>query len=282
MTQRPERLTDWTLEFVNELAESRTHENEWFDFKGAVNAKLREPLVAFANTFGGYLVFGVSNDRRLTGCDDALPRDFGNSVSSGIYPSATYNFGKPLVLGAGKSIWICEIPKSKNVPHGLWDNNRWCFLKRTESGSNVSMTVEEIRHAFLETYKRLGSLSWLKEDATRIYRLADYLNIEIYHNRINLELLLSRFNVAQFRTLAVALHEDLNNGSLLVTDIQSLVANCDKVDSVLVALSSLTIIPRSQSVSRSSSDPLQGIVNTLINVMHESSRIRDELTRILS
>ena len=65
----PTSLDDWTLNVVIELLQTGAFESEHFDYKemlphsGDQGAKdrLRKTCCAFANTDGGFIVFGVSD-----------------------------------------------------------------------------------------------------------------------------------------------------------------------------------------------------------------------------
>lgn len=292
----PTALEGWNLDVIKGLLAQGVFESDLFDFKEKLphksdqeeKARLAKACCAFANSEGGFLIFGVKDDNglssidRLVGLDpgEDFPEHFGNYPAKG-EPSVEWAFrNPPLVLGSDRLIHVVHVPASHRKPHGYPDQGRWWVCKRTSKGTE-SMSFDEIRQAFLETSRRMGSLSWLKTEVTRIHELAQYLNIEIQKDRVTLEPLLSRFSIGQVRTLALTLHEDLNNGSSLVTDLQSLVADCDKVDSVLVPLSNHVILSRTQSYARAGNDPLRGIVNTVINVIHAAYRIRNELIRVL-
>jgi hypothetical protein len=115
----------------------------------------------------------------------------------------------------------------------------------------------------------------------RIRDLAKDLNVQISAGNVNLDLLLSRFDVGQVRALSLTLHGELDNGSLLVRNLQGLIADCMKIDSVLVPLSHYAILPRDRSYSRTGKDPLSEIRNTINNVASAASQIFEELKRVL-
>lgn len=69
----PTALADWSLPILKELMARHVFEDEQFDFKeGLPDARdekakdrLRKTCSAFANTEGGFLVFGVSDAKDL-------------------------------------------------------------------------------------------------------------------------------------------------------------------------------------------------------------------------
>jgi len=66
----PDRLEDWTIKRVEQLAARGVYESDSFDLKEMLPARpddsgkfrLKKACAAFANSAGGFLVFGVTND----------------------------------------------------------------------------------------------------------------------------------------------------------------------------------------------------------------------------
>jgi hypothetical protein len=177
--ERPSRLQDWTLELVREIAASGMTENDWFDLKRDLQAKVdhqRKVVAAFANTQGGFLVFGVTNGRIVQGVENSeLPRDFGNKLKQDLSPSVAFRFANPLRVSETAFVWICEVPRSQRGPHAVNVNDHWVFPRRTESGSNVSMNVEEIRLAFQDTEMRRSKLALVASELELIEAIAKRL-----------------------------------------------------------------------------------------------------------
>jgi predicted HTH transcriptional regulator len=65
----PDRLQDWTIRHVEQLVQRGVHENDQFDLKemlphpadNAGKMRLKKTCAAFANSAGGYLIFGVAD-----------------------------------------------------------------------------------------------------------------------------------------------------------------------------------------------------------------------------
>lgn len=167
-------------------------EADGFDYKAMLpfpsddsgKERLRRTCCAFANSDGGFLVFGISDDRtqrpeqRLLGLDRKLdfPQQFGNYPRA-CSPSIEWTFlNPPLSLDSGKVLHVVEIPKSWKAPHAAGDRDRgWRFTKRTNQGDE-GMTIEEVRTAFLGLYeKRLklqllrAELAMLRQNASEAY-----------------------------------------------------------------------------------------------------------------
>jgi Putative DNA-binding domain len=148
------------------------HEPEEFDFKEMLphrndndgKHRLRAACCAFANSNGGFLVFGVADDKRLPPPErlvginsvDDFPRDFGN-FPRGCVPSVDWDFLKPalaLPTAPGRVIHVMFIPRSWKAPHATGDaDSGWRFYKRTNKGDE-GMSMEEVRASFLGFYEK--------------------------------------------------------------------------------------------------------------------------------
>lgn len=83
----PASLSGWNLDAVLAVAASGIAENDVFDLKTDLQPAehQRKVVAAFANTRGGYLIFGVTNDRQVVGVsNNELPRDFGSRLRSAL------------------------------------------------------------------------------------------------------------------------------------------------------------------------------------------------------
>jgi predicted HTH transcriptional regulator len=188
----PKTLSEWSIEAIRTLLLAGVHESEEFDFKEMLphaqnekaKARLRAACCAFANGAGGYIVFGIVDDRAKTPPDRlvGLPAAVDFPAMFGEYPklcnpSVHWTFrNPPLGLPSGQLIQIVHIPPSWKAPHAYGDVDQgWRFTKRTNKGTE-GMSIEEIRGSFLGFYeKRLqlqhldAELSALQESASRAF-----------------------------------------------------------------------------------------------------------------
>lgn len=176
----PRTLTDWSVPAVVELLSTGMFETDKFDYKQSLprpqdndgKDRLRRTCCAFANSDGGFLVFGISDNRkatpenRLIGCDSNLdfPQQFGNYPRT-CYPSIEWSFlNPPLTLASGNVLHVIEIRKSWKAPHATGDRDAgWRFTKRTNQGDE-GMTIEEVRSAFLGLYEKRLKLQLLRAE----------------------------------------------------------------------------------------------------------------------
>ncbi len=184
----PRSLKDWSIPVITDLLTQGFYESDFFDFKEMLphsqnkddKVRLYKSCCAFANSSGGFLVFGVKDNKslsakdRLVGFDSAydFPEHFG-SYPKNCNPSIPWNFqNSPLQLDNGKVIHIVEIPRSWNAPHcfeiqAKSSDKLRCFTKRTNKG-NEDMSYEEIRMAFLQYYEKRLKLQLLQAELRNI------------------------------------------------------------------------------------------------------------------
>jgi hypothetical protein len=176
----PRQLDHWTIDELALLLEKGVFEDESFDFKeklpDARNEKdkdrLRKTCAAFANSEGGFLVFGISDakgapsHKRIIGLDPGsdFPEHFGNFPKT-CYPSVSWEFrNPPLATENSRLVHIVWVQKSWRAPHAVaGPEGTWSFVKRTNKG-NEPMSIEEVRSAYLGFYEKRLKLQLLRAE----------------------------------------------------------------------------------------------------------------------
>lgn len=185
----PNDLNDWSLDLIIKLVEEGYFETERFDFKVDIPHKddasgkerLEKSFCAFANTEGGFLIFGIRDSKKLSledriiGIDPGadLPRLIGDKINN-VEPSIYFDFKNPPIRipNSKNIIHIIKIPLSPNRPHRT---SKGEFFYRTNKGNEL-MSYQQIKDAFLGVEVRRQKL-----------RL---LYIELYSNKKQLESML--------------------------------------------------------------------------------------------
>jgi Putative DNA-binding domain len=188
-------LMSWNLDTVRQLVVKRVFENDYFDFKQSLpdsrnqtnKDRLAKTCAAFANSNGGYLVFGVRDEKaiaseeRIVGVESGyeFPEHFGVYPSK-CSPSVPWTIKNPAItLSGSKLVHVVYIPKSWQAPHGISkENGTWEFPKRTNKG-NENMSLEEIRSGFLNFYEKRLRLVLLKSELEELkYTSAQLGNVD--------------------------------------------------------------------------------------------------------
>ncbi len=185
----PQSIEDWTLETIKTIAQKGIFENEYFDFKEKLphskntNDKERmfKTCAAFANSNGGFLIFGVKDDKglsvedRLVGIDLNLdfPEQFGNYPAK-CEPSVDWDFlNPPLKLENDNVIHVVHIKAGWQKPSGFSKDDVWYFPKRTNKGTEF-MSYQEIRDMFLNYEEKRNKLMMFIHEIQTIYFLANH------------------------------------------------------------------------------------------------------------
>jgi predicted HTH transcriptional regulator len=180
----PQSLNEWTIDTVSTLVIKGVFEDEIYDLKEMLphsrnsdeKERLRKSCAAFANSSGGFLVFGVKDSKQLTPSERivGLPLSFDFPEHFGVYaqtctPSVEWEFKNPaLSLPSGNVIHVVWIPRSWKAPHAVsTGDGAWIFPKRTNKG-NESMSIEEIRYSFLGLYEKRLKLQLLRAEVMAI------------------------------------------------------------------------------------------------------------------
>jgi hypothetical protein len=186
MVGLPERLEDWTIETVRDLAARGVYESDLFDLKAMIprdNAgkhRLRKTCAGFANSRGGHLVFGVSDEKkslpagRVVGIEVSIdfPGQFGDFPGS-CEPPVGWEFRTPaLPVDSGRVVHVVYIAQSWRAPHAVADGDGWVFPKRTSSGTEP-MSYSEVQQMFLGYYEKRLKLQLLKAEFAQLAEMSD-------------------------------------------------------------------------------------------------------------
>jgi predicted HTH transcriptional regulator len=83
--------------------------------------KIAREMIAFANTKGGYLLFGVDDDREVVGVDSEKAESEMIKDAVENYCEPPLNFSIDYIELYGKEVVAVSIPESENKPHRLQD-----------------------------------------------------------------------------------------------------------------------------------------------------------------
>ncbi|MBI5510439.1 MAG: ATP-binding protein [Deltaproteobacteria bacterium] len=292
----PESLGGWTLDAIRELLSQGAFESDRFDFKEMLphpddaggKARLVQTCAAFANASGGFLIFGVRDDRelaltdRLVGVDSTLelPEHFG-SFPAQAEPSVEWTFlNPPLPLDSGKVVHVVHVPESKRKPHGVRDNNgRLWFCRRTNRGTEP-MSYDEVRLSFLEAGRKRQDLLWLKAEVARILEVAKHLNILAHANVPDTDVLLTRIDVAQIKTAIVPLFGEIGGDPLLVNELHLLIEHGSRLDTALAPLAAFALMPRDRSYSGTRTSPKSLIAEIAPQVVIAAEHVLQRLKAV--
>lgn len=161
------------IEDIKSLVETSVVEKKTLEFKAALpgNSHIdkREFLAdssSFANTEGGYIVYGVADslvgkevDLKILGFEskdiDSEISRLENLLRTAISPRMNYNFG--IIANGEKFIVIIRIDPSLEAPHRVTLEGHDKFYKRNSNGK-YPMEVSELRVSFLKTSSLIDNI----------------------------------------------------------------------------------------------------------------------------
>lgn len=256
----PNKLEDWSLSIIKEIINKGVFENIYFDFKeklppsNDIKAKerLRKTICAFANSNGGFLIFGVKDDKGLSLSDRLVgiasnfdfPESFG-SLPQLISPFIDWNFKNPAIeLNKNGTIYyihVVRILKNWNSPVSFQDKNtNWVFYKRTNKG-NEGMSFNEIRISFLNYYEKSLKLNLLIAELKHIEQVVDEI---INQTTPSGQLLDIKISSSTTESALNELYSIIYKDEILLTNLFAIRTSCSKVNSILSNLLTYFVVPR--------------------------------------
>jgi predicted HTH transcriptional regulator len=83
--------------------------------------KIAREMIAFANTKGGYIIFGVDDDKTVVGVDSEKSESEMIKDAAENYCEPPLNYSIDFIEVYGKELVVASIPESDNKPHRLQD-----------------------------------------------------------------------------------------------------------------------------------------------------------------
>lgn len=240
----PRTLEDWDYSVIRELVINDYYETDTFEFKPDLkprhldqrerdkfNLRIVESVDAFANTFGGFIVFGIEDmkkklgEDRIVGVDRTdLAAEFGEKIKD-IDPTVYYNFKNPAITIPHRNevIFVVHIPRSVSRPHMVSTTGR--FYYRTNKGNEI-MSYHEVQREFLRYEERRNKLSLFYIEIISNLKIAERM-AKLANTRID-----SREDFLHFSTLKFEM--DIMNNLLpeifgIIQNDQSLIKSIFKL-----------------------------------------------------
>ncbi|MFA5292656.1 MAG: ATP-binding protein [Phycisphaerae bacterium] len=150
---------------INVIIENKIPEDRGLDYKRelppetpAGNKELLKDISAFANTVGGYLVYGIDEEKgvpiKVYGVKiedfDKFKQRSENLLRTGVAPVIRGVDYHQVDVGGLKKVVIIKIPRSIARPHVVRIDNYFRFHGRNSSGVH-QLEIEDLRRAFLES-----------------------------------------------------------------------------------------------------------------------------------
>lgn len=121
-----------TRRFLLELIEEG--ENIQCEFKRQFTTpeKIAKEMIAFANTKGGYIIFGVDDDREVVGVDSEKSESEMIKDAAENYCEPPLKYSIDFIEAYGKEVVVVSIPESDNKPHRIQDYQNELDINRSQ------------------------------------------------------------------------------------------------------------------------------------------------------
>ena len=112
----------YTIELYKLIEEG---ENEKIEFKRKFSTpeKIAKEMIAFANTKGGHIFFGVDDDGKIFGVESEKSELDLIDTAAKFYCEPEIEFNTEIIPVKAKDVVVIEIPESRKKPHRLIDEN---------------------------------------------------------------------------------------------------------------------------------------------------------------
>jgi predicted HTH transcriptional regulator len=160
--------------------------------------KIAREMIAFANTKGGFLIFGVDDDKEVVGVDSEKSESEMIKDAAGNYCEPPLNYSIDFIELYGKEVVVASIPESDNKPHRLQDYEN-------ELDINKAVVVVRVNDKSVQASKEMVRILRANSNdlALKKYRIGDvekrvfeYLSL---YERISVKELSNLVNISERR-----------------------------------------------------------------------------------
>lgn len=204
---------DLTIEDVEKTI-SDQEESFFFEFKedGVETKKLSEEISAFANTYGGYIFMGVSDEKVITGCKKWNEQKIHTMIHDSLSPIPNFDVKKFMTKDL-KDIFVIKIEQGTTPPY---ITSKGKIYERLSSGSFVINDSAKLTQMY---YKRENELKKIEKkitideikDPMIINNFFGYLDIGFSLEVTDLNKIWTIYNEADLKKIASDLKEQVKN-----------------------------------------------------------------------
>jgi len=171
-------LNQITLDDIKTIVHDKVPESRTLDYKLELhpmtdggNKEFLKDVSAFANTMGGYLIYGVKEREgvpiEIQGVRvadfDKLKQHFENLLRTGVEPAIRGVDLHAVNFEGSKKVIIVKIPRSITRPHAVTTKKHFRFYGRNSSGIH-QLEVDDIRRAFLASETLATKIKTFRND----------------------------------------------------------------------------------------------------------------------
>jgi predicted HTH transcriptional regulator len=174
-----------TLYELNEIIENGENQQVEFKRKFTEPEKIAKEMIAFANTQGGRILFGIDDDKKVVGVESEKGEIEYIDLAAKFYCEPQLNFTIDIMHIYRKDVIVLNIPESTRKPHRLIENGK-------EDGDDTKVYIRVKDKSVQASNETIKVLKRLRHDApAQIINLGDkeraLLDYLSKHDRVTLK-----------------------------------------------------------------------------------------------
>lgn len=209
---------EWTklgpVDIQSVISDQDFDESFYFEFKDdrVSNKKITEEVSAFANTFGGYIFLGISDDKQIEGCTAWNEQRIHTTIHDSITPTPSFDV-KKFTIGTNV-IYVIRIDEGAEPPY-ITSSGK--IYERLSSGSFTikdSSKLSQIyskKERLLEQMERKITIPPISQKTNNIY---GYIDVGFCLVTSDTQMALDTFNNADLKAIAQKFSENSSAFSL--------------------------------------------------------------------
>jgi len=183
---------------LNELIENGENSKVEFKRKFSTAEKIAKEMIAFANTKGGNIIFGVDDDRSVIGVESEKGEIELIDKAAKYYCTPEISYSYEIIHIYRKDVIVVNIPESRDKPHSLIEENT------NGNGLHPKVYIRIKDKSILASKETIRVLKRSNPDSPPLILelgekekfLLDYLS---KHERINIQTLRKLLNLSERR-----------------------------------------------------------------------------------
>ena len=203
----------WTdvEEFLNEIEESF-----FFEFKKdeVSGAKLIKEIAALANTYGGYVFLGVSDDKKIEGCQKWDEQRIHATIHDSLSPIPSFDV-KKFETNDNKKIYIIKVDEGPEPPY---ITNKGEIYERISSGSFVikeSLRLSQMYTKKEDSWKKLEKKITIDSVQEKVENVLGYIDVGFEPTFTNLEDVKNCFFEISDNDLKQIFTDEIQDGNIM-------------------------------------------------------------------
>lgn len=197
---------EWTrlvpADIQSVISEQDFDESFYFEFKDdrVSNKKITEEVSAFANTFGGYIFLGISDDKQIEGCTSWNEQRIHTTIHDSITPTPSFDVKKFTI--ETNIIYVIRIDEGAEPPY-ITSSGK--IYERLSSGSFTIKDSSKLSQIYSKREQQLAKITQkisippVSENANNIY---GYIDIGFHLVTSTPESAIDTFNKANLKSIA--------------------------------------------------------------------------------